>query len=61
MRILSTVLTVIVTLILANLLLSGVHSTPLRLAAVVVIALLVGAVVNRVIPSRPSRSPERRG
>ena len=52
--------TIIVTLVVANLLLGGVHNSFLRIAAVIVIALIVGAIVNRVIPSGPSRSPESR-
>ncbi|WP_144794750.1 hypothetical protein [Kocuria palustris] len=60
MRILSTVITVIVTLVVANLLLGGVQSPILRIAAVVVIAMIVGAIVNRLVPSDPGRSPERR-
>jgi hypothetical protein len=60
MRILSALVTIIVTLVVANLLLGGVHNSFLRIAAVIVIALIVGAIVNRVIPSGPSRSPESR-
>ncbi|ALB02489.1 MULTISPECIES: hypothetical protein [Kocuria] len=60
MRILSTLITIVITLVVANLLLGGVQNSFLRIAAVIVIALIVGAIVNRVIPSGPSRSPERR-
>ena len=51
---------IVITLVVANLLLGGVQNSFLRIAAVIVIALIVGAIVNRVIPSGPSRSPERR-
>lgn len=58
MRILTTFLTVLISLVLVNFVFDD-QSLLLRIIAVVVIALIVSLLLNRVLPSGPSRSPER--